>query len=78
MPEGQRIMLGSLAADTPHQLDLVPPAAVTVSAGGCSASALPLEGTCAALDKGGEGRLDFAFGARVQHNDLLPKGAGSS
>ncbi len=42
-------MLGSLAADTPHQLDLVPPAAATVSAGGCSASALPLEATCAAL-----------------------------
>jgi hypothetical protein len=42
-------MLGSLAADTPHQLDLVPPAAATVSGGGCSAFALPLEGTCAGL-----------------------------
>jgi len=49
VPEGQKIMLGSLAADLPHQLDVVQPTAAAVSAGGCSASALPLEATCAAL-----------------------------
>jgi hypothetical protein len=42
-------MLGSLAADSPHEFDAVPPAAVTVSAGGCSASPLPLDATCAGL-----------------------------
>jgi hypothetical protein len=41
-------MLGSLAADTPHVVDAVPAPAVTVSAGGCSASPLPLDATCAA------------------------------
>lgn len=49
MPEGQKIMLGSLAADMPHLIDAVQPAAATVSVGGCSASVLPLEATCAAL-----------------------------
>lgn len=49
MPEGQKIMLGSLAADTPHLIDAVQPAAVTVSVGGCAASVLPLEATCAGL-----------------------------
>jgi hypothetical protein len=41
-------MLGSLAADTPHVVAAVPAPAVTVSAGGCSASPLPLDATCAA------------------------------
>jgi hypothetical protein len=45
-------MLGSLAADTPQLMDAVQPAAATISAGGCSASALPLEATCAALARG--------------------------
>ncbi len=42
-------MLGSLAADTPHVTAAVPAPAVTVSAGGCSASPLPLDATCAAV-----------------------------
>jgi len=41
-------MLGSLATDTPHLVAAVPAPAVTVSAGGCSASPLPLDATCAA------------------------------
>ena len=41
-------MLGSLAADTPQIVAAVPAPAVTVSAGGCSASPLPLDATCAA------------------------------
>jgi hypothetical protein len=39
-------MLGSLAADTPHVTAAVPAPAVTVSAGACSASPLPLDATC--------------------------------
>ena len=42
-------MLGSLAADTPHLTVAAPAPAVTVSAGGCSASPLPLDATCAAV-----------------------------
>ena len=42
-------MLGSLAADTPHVVAAVPAPAVTVSAGGCSVSPLPLDATCAAV-----------------------------
>jgi hypothetical protein len=49
VPEGQKIMLGSLAADPPDLMDAVQPTAATVSGGGCSASVLPLEATCAAL-----------------------------
>lgn len=41
-------MLGSLAADAPHPSDAVHPPAVTVSAGGCSASPLPMDASCAA------------------------------
>ncbi len=41
-------MLGSLAADAPHPSDAVRPPAVTVSAGGCSASPLPMDASCAA------------------------------
>jgi hypothetical protein len=41
-------MLGSLAADAPHPADAVHPPAVTVSAGGCSASPLPMDASCAA------------------------------
>jgi len=41
-------MLGSLAADTPQVVAAVSAPAVTVSAGGCSASPLPLDATCAA------------------------------
>ena len=41
-------MLGSLAADAPHPSDAVQPPAVTVSAGGCSASPLPMDASCAA------------------------------
>jgi hypothetical protein len=41
-------MLGSLAADSPHPPDAARPPAVTVSAGGCSASPLPLDPSCAA------------------------------
>ncbi len=41
-------MLGSLAADTPDVVVAAPAPAVTVSAGGCSASPLPLDATCAA------------------------------
>lgn len=40
-------MLGSLAADAPHPSDAVHPPAVTVSAGGCSASPLPMNASCA-------------------------------
>jgi hypothetical protein len=40
-------MLGSLAADAPHPSDAVHPPAVTVSAGGCSASPLPMDARCA-------------------------------
>lgn len=40
-------MLGSLAADAPHPSDAVHPPAVTVSAGGCSASPLPMDAGCA-------------------------------
>jgi Histidine kinase-like ATPase domain len=40
-------MLGSLAADAPHPSDAVHPPAVTVSAGGCSASPLPIDASCA-------------------------------
>ena len=42
-------MLGSLAADTPHVTEAVPAPAETVSAGGCSASPLPLDATCSAV-----------------------------
>ncbi len=43
-------MLGSLAADTPHDVTAaVPTPAVTISAGGCSASPLPLDATCSAV-----------------------------
>jgi len=42
-------MLGSLAADTPHVTDAVHAPAVTVSGGGCSASVLPLDASCAAM-----------------------------
>jgi histidine kinase-like protein len=41
-------MLGSLAADAPHPSDALHPPAVTVSAGGCSASPLPIDASCAA------------------------------
>lgn len=41
-------MLGSLAADAPHPSDALHPPAVTVSAGGCSASPLPMDASCAA------------------------------
>lgn len=41
-------MLASLAADTPHPSDAAHPPAVTVSAGGCSASPLPMDASCAA------------------------------
>lgn len=41
-------MLGSLAADAPHPSDAVHPPAATVSAGGCSASPLPMDASCAA------------------------------
>ncbi len=41
-------MLGSLAADAPHPSDAEHPPAVTVSAGGCSASPLPMDASCAA------------------------------
>lgn len=41
-------MLGSLAADAPNPSDAVHPPAVTVSAGGCSASPLPMDASCAA------------------------------
>lgn len=41
-------MLGSLAADAPHPSGAVHPPAVTVSAGGCSASPLPMDASCAA------------------------------
>ena len=41
-------MLGSLAADAPHPSDAVHPPAVTVSSGGCSASPLPMDASCAA------------------------------
>jgi hypothetical protein len=41
-------MLGSLAADAPHVMAAVPAPAVTVSAGGCAVSPLPLDTTCAA------------------------------
>jgi hypothetical protein len=42
-------MLQSVAPDPPHAFTALPPLGVTVSAGGCSASALPLDATCAAL-----------------------------
>jgi hypothetical protein len=42
-------MLGSLAADTPNVMAAVPAPAATVSAGGCSASPLPLDATCSAV-----------------------------
>ncbi len=42
-------MLGSLAADTPHVTAAVPAPAVTVSAGACSASPLPLDATCSSV-----------------------------
>jgi hypothetical protein len=41
-------MLGSLAADASHPSDAVHPPAVTVFAGGCSASPLPMDASCAA------------------------------
>jgi hypothetical protein len=41
-------MLGSLAADAPHVMAAVPAPAVTVAAGGCAVSPLPLDTTCAA------------------------------
>jgi hypothetical protein len=41
-------MLGSLAADAPHPSDALHPPAMTVSAGGCSASPLPMDASCAA------------------------------
>jgi hypothetical protein len=41
-------MLGSLAADAPHPSDAVHPPAMTVSMGGCSASPLPMDASCAA------------------------------
>lgn len=40
-------MLGSLAADAPQPSDAEHPPAVTVSAGGCSASPLPMDASCA-------------------------------
>lgn len=41
-------MLGSLAADAPHPSEAEHPPAVTVSAGGCSTSPLPMDASCAA------------------------------
>ena len=65
-------MLGSLAADTPHVTAAVPAPAVTVSAGACSASPLPLDATCSSVAR----RLfrDAAAGVGLS-SDLVYDGA---